>query len=296
VSERHQRPRAHHVEFRGVSGHRLAASRYAPEGARKGVAMLLHGGGQTRHAWDATAARLADQGFVALSVDQRGHGDSAWVRDHAYTFLDFADDARAVAAQIEADERVAPAAIGASLGGIASMLALGRSPRCFSALVLVDVTPRLQSSGVASVTGFMREHVREGFASIEEAAEAVARYLPHRPRPSSSDGLRKNLRQREDGRFYWHWDPAFLDGPRPVVSRADEARAALERAAPTFAVPTLLARGQSSELVGEAEAKHFLDLCPQAEQIDVAGARHMVAGDRNDVFASVVLEFLTRAR
>lgn len=294
--ERRQRPRGHHVEYRGASGGRLAASRYAPEGARRGAALLLHGGGQTRHAWDATAARLADHGVLAISVDQRGHGDSAWARDGAYTFFDFADDARCLAAQIEADEGAAAAVIGASLGGIAAMLALGRSPRCFSALVLVDVTPRLDRGGVANVTGFMREHVREGFDSVEEAAAAVARYLPHRPRPASSEGLRKNLRQRADGRYYWHWDPAFLDGPRAVTSRAAEAQAELERVAPSFAVPTLLARGQSSELVGEAEAAHFLALCPQAESVDVAGARHMVAGDRNDVFAQAALEFLTRAR
>jgi len=295
-AERHVRPRGHHVDYRGASGHRLAGSRYAPEGPRNGVALLLHGGGQTRHAWDATASRLADNGFVAISVDQRGHGDSAWVDDAAYAFADFADDARFLAAQIEADEGARPAVIGASLGGIAAMTALGRSPRCFSALVLVDVTPRLDRGGVANITGFMREHVREGFGSIEEAAEAVARYLPHRPRPSSTEGLRKNLRQRSDGRFYWHWDPAFLDGPRPVGARAAEAQAELERAAPTLAVPTMLARGQSSELVGEAEAAHFLALCPQAESVDVAGERHMVAGDRNDVFAGVVLEFLTRRR
>lgn len=290
--ERHARPRAHHVEYRGVSGHRLSASRYAPESDRKGVALLLHGGGQTRHAWDATAARLADHGFVAICVDQRGHGDSAWVADRAYTFFDFGADARALARQIEADEGVAPAAIGASLGGIAAMLALGASPRCFSALVLVDVTPRLDRGGVATITGFMREHVGEGFATIEEAAEAVARYLPHRPRPSSSEGLRKNLRQHADGRFYWHWDPAFLDGPKSVVTRAGDAQAELERIAPKLAAPTLLARGRSSELVGEAEARHFLAICPQARMVDVAGARHMVAGDKNDVFASVVLDFL----
>lgn len=296
MSERRHRPRAQHAEYRGASGHRLAATRHAPEGARRGAALLLHGGGQTRHAWDATAARLADQGYLAICVDQRGHGDSAWARDGAYTFFDFAADARALARQIEADEGERPAAIGASLGGIAAMLALGEAPRCFSALVLVDVTPRLDSGGVANITGFMRAHVREGFATIEAAAEAVARYLPHRPRPSSTDGLRKNLRQRGDGRFYWHWDPAFLDGPHAVAMRAREAQAALERDAPSLVAPTLLARGQSSELVGEAEARHFLDICPQAEMVDVAGARHMVAGDKNDVFAGVVLDFLTRAR
>jgi pimeloyl-ACP methyl ester carboxylesterase len=294
VSEdRTQRPRAHRDEYRGASGHRLAASRYAPTREASSVALLLHGGGQTRHAWDATAARLAEQGALAIAVDQRGHGDSAWIGEGAYTFFDYGEDARALATQIAADEGRKPVAIGASMGGIASLLALARDVDCFAGLVLVDVTPRLDSSGVDHITGFMRERAAEGFASIEEAAEAVARYLPHRPRPKSLDGLRKNLRLRE-GRYYWHWDPRFLDGPRSVETDAARVAAALEESARGLRVPTLLVRGQSSELVGEAEARHFLELCPQAEMVDVAGARHMVAGDRNDVFAAAILDFLKR--
>ncbi|MBK9081853.1 MAG: alpha/beta hydrolase [Rhizobiales bacterium] len=291
--EKGQRPRAHRDEYRGASGHRLAASRYAPLASPTAVALLLHGGGQTRHAWDATAARLAEQGALAICVDQRGHGDSAWIGEGAYAFFDYGEDARALAMQIAADEGRKPVAIGASMGGIASLLALSHDADCFAGLVLVDVTPRLDSSGVDHITGFMRERAAQGFASIEEAAEAVARYLPHRPRPKSLDGLRKNLRLRE-GRYYWHWDPRFLDGPRSVETDAARVAASLEDAARSLSVPTLLVRGQSSELVGEAEAKHFLELCPGAEMVDVAGARHMVAGDRNDVFAAAILDFLKR--
>jgi pimeloyl-ACP methyl ester carboxylesterase len=293
VSEASPRPRAQRDEYRGGGGHRLVASRFAPRGAAKAVALLLHGGGQTRHAWDATAARLAEQGLLAIAVDQRGHGDSAWARDGAYSFLDYGADARALARQIEADEGERPIVIGASMGGLASLAALAAEPACFRGLVLVDVTPRMDAGGVAHITGFMRERAGEGFSSVEEAAEAVARYLPHRPRPSSLDGLRKNLRAR-DGRFYWHWDPRFLDGPRPVHFEHDRVGATMEEAARALSIPTLLVRGRSSELVGETEARHFLDLCPRAEMIDVAGARHMVAGDRNDAFAAAILDFLTR--
>ncbi len=293
-SERHLRPRAHRDEYRGVDGHRLAASRYAPRaGAPRFVALLLHGGGQTRHAWDATGARLADAGALAIAVDQRGHGDSAWHGAGAYANFDYAADARFLARQIGADEGAKPVAIGASMGGVASLLALGEDRACFSGLILVDVTPRLDPNGLLAITGFMRERAGAGFATIEEAAEAVARYLPHRPRPASTEGLRKNLRQRE-GRWFWHWDPRFLDGPRTVEHDAPAVAAALDAAARALAVPTLLVRGRSSELVGEEHVRHFLGLCPQAEVVDVADARHMVAGDRNDVFAHAILDFLAR--
>ena len=57
-------------------------------------------------------------------------------------------------------------------------------------------------------------------------------------------------------------------------------------------VPALLVRGTSSELVSEAHAREFLELVPHAEYMDVAGARHMVAGDRNDRFSAAILQFL----
>ncbi len=258
------------------------------------------GGGQTRHAWAKTAHRLADAGWRVVAVDQRGHGDSAWVADGSYAFADYAADAAAVASAIAAPHEPAPVAVGASLGGIAALLALGRAQGegrapPFSGLILVDVVPKMDPRGVEHVQGFMRARAAEGFGSVEEAADAVAAYLPHRPRPRSLDGLRKNLRLRADGRWRWHWDPRFLDGPRPVDSGREQVEAALERAVRSLSVPTLLVRGGASELVSRAAAEAFLAIAPGSELADVAEARHMVAGDRNDAFADAILAFLARA-
>ena len=203
-----------HESFRGAAGNRLAADVFGDPGR---PVLLLHGGGQTRHAWRRTAVEIARAGMTAYAVDQRGHGDSEWVADGAYRFKDFADDVTAVAAELTRRHGEPPVAIGASLGGIASLLAAGEAKDpIFAALVLVDITPRVDLAGVAKVQGFMRAHAREGFASVEEAADAVAAYLPHRPRPRSTEGLKKNLRLHPDGRWRWHWDPRFLDGRRPV--------------------------------------------------------------------------------
>jgi pimeloyl-ACP methyl ester carboxylesterase len=279
--------------FTGADGNRLVADVYGEEGP---VVLLLHGGGQTRHAWRATAQSLAQAGWVAYAVDQRGHGDSDWVADGAYAASDFAADARALAVALAKRGGRAPVVVGASLGGIASLLAEGKTkPGAklpFSALVLVDITPRVEMSGVDRVQDFMRAHADEGFASIAEAAEAVARYLPHRPRPRSHEGLKKNLRLYPDGRWRWHWDPRFLDGPNPIGKGRGKMEEALVAAAQAITIPTLLVRGASSELVQETHARDFLDLVPHAKYVDVAGARHMVAGDRNDHFSTAILDFL----
>jgi len=158
-------------------------------------------------------------------------------------------------------------------------------------LVLVDVTPRVDSAGIDKIQGFMRAH-GEGFGSVAEAAEAVAAYLPHRPRPRSHEGLKKNLRLHADGRWRWHWDPRFLDGRRPVDGRRAETEERLIAAARGLKIPAMLVRGGSSELVQEEHAREFLELVPHARFADVSGARHMVAGDKNDQFAAAIMDFL----
>lgn len=292
-----RRPQPAIATFTGAAGNRLVADVFGDSGP---AVLLLHGGGQTRHAWRKTAEELALTGWNAYALDQRGHGDSDWVADGAYSFPNFAADAKAVARELYRRSKTRPAVIGASLGGIAALLAEGESERgsddaLFSALVLVDITPRVDPKGVDKVQGFMRAHAAEGFGSIEEAAEAVATYLPHRPRPKNHDGLKKNLRLSPDGRWRWHWDPDFIDGPRSVGRDREAVEALLVEAARRIRIPALLVRGGSSELVREADVKEFLGLVPHAQYVDVGGARHMVAGDRNDDFSSAVLGFLKKA-
>lgn len=139
----------------------------------------------------------------------------------------------------------------------------------------------------------------DGFDSLDAAADAIAAYNPHRPRPTDLSGLAKNLRQKEDGRWVWHWDPRFLVGVR---GSSDETRTSmvgadlLTDAVRALRLPTLLVRGRSSDLLSEEGAREFLELAPHAEFADVAGAGHMVAGDRNEIFNGAVLGFLDRHR
>jgi pimeloyl-ACP methyl ester carboxylesterase len=251
------------------------------------AAILLHGGGQTRHAWKRTAERLAQCGFFVLAVDQRGHGESGWSPDGDYSIDRFAEDVRGLAADFPRK----PILIGASLGGIAGLIAEGEADHSIAAaLVLVDITPRIDPAGVARIRGFMALHIDSGFASLEEAADAIATYLPHRPRPRRLDGLSKNLRLGTDGRYRWHYDPAFVRSMETPSEPDREAR--MMAAARRLALPVLLVRGGASELVSAATARDFVEAVPGARCVDVAGAGHMVAGDVNDPFTRAVVDFL----
>ncbi len=270
--------------FIAHEGVAISADRFGVRGAQPII--LLHGGGQTRNAWGATAKVLGDRGYDVISMDLRGHGDSGWSPARAYNLSDFRDDLAAVAQSIGRPAIV----VGASLGGLAGLLVGGECARhLIKALVLVDITHQNAPDSDNRILAFMTAN-REGFASVDAAADAVAAYLPHRPRPRDTNGLLKNLRLR-DGRYFWHWDPAFVEvasASRPT----EDAR--LAAAAQNTAVPTLLIRGAQSEIVGEEEAAAFAKLVPDAQVIVVGGAHHMVAGDQNTVFAAAVFEFLDR--
>jgi len=267
----------------------LAADLYGDEADRP--VLLLHGGGQTRHAWGSAAAELAAAGFFAISIDLRGHGHSDWSPDGVYDMTRFAGDVRSIASSLGRP----PALVGASLGGLSCLTAAGESTQpVASSLVLVDVTPRIEVEGRQKIQGFMRAGMR-GFDSLEDAADSIAAFIPHRPRPNDLSGLRKNLRQRGDGRWYWHWDPRWVgnnegvDGQGGLVNH-DRLCAAARR----VTIPTLLVRGRMSDIVSEEGVRELRELIPHAEVVDVAGAGHMVAGDKNDAFNRAVIDFIAR--
>lgn len=253
--------------------------------------VLLHGGGQTRHAWGSAAQVFAQAGRYALAVDLRGHGHSDWSPDGMYGLSRFAGDVHSIVEHLGRP----PALVGASLGGLSSIIAIGETAGpVASSLVLVDVAPRVEEEGRNKIADFMRSGF-DGFDTLDEAADLIAAFVPHRARPTDLSGLRKNLRQRGDGRWYWHWDPRFItnregvDGQEGLVNHER-----LCAAARRITIPTMLVRGRMSDIVSDESVRELQELVPHAEVVDVAGAGHMVAGDKNDVFNSAVIEFVSR--
>jgi len=248
--------------------------------------LFLHGGGQTRHAWRGTARTLAQQGWHTVSLDLRGHGDSSWSPDGDYMIDLFVKDIRQVISRFQQP----PVLVGASLGGITSLLVAGEAEHpSASAVVLVDITPRVEEKGVARIRAFMTGSPN-GFANLEEAADAVGAYIPHRPRPKDLSGLAKNLRLGEDGRYRWHWDPQLISPARFTRGRDPER---LLDAARRLQIPTMLVRGKLSDVISDETVSEFLAAVPHAKYEDVSGAGHMVAGDQNDSFSKAVIGFLS---
>jgi pimeloyl-ACP methyl ester carboxylesterase len=274
------------AQFDVAPGIRLAADTFGDPDAP--AVLMLHGGGQTRHAWHATATNLAEAGWRAITVDLRGHGESTHPRPPAYALEDFAADVRALTTAMADDSVV----IGASLGGIASLLALTEPPAAPAAgLVLVDVAHRFQPRGGGRIVSFMEQHP-DGFVNLADAAEAVAAYLPHRARPRDTTGLRHNLRCNDDGRWVWHWDPEILTQARPLIQ--DQARLSerLTEATTRLRQPCLLVRGADSDVLTTGIAREFTELAASATLAEVPHAGHMVAGDNNNAFTTAIRAWL----
>lgn len=277
----------------------LAADVYPCDGPRA-VVLLLHGGGQNRHAWETTARRLHARGYTVVAYDARGHGDSDWDPDGLYDLPRLASDLLAVRAYASAGHPVV--AIGASLGGMTILGShLVAPPDLWAAVVLVDITPRMELHGARRVVAFMGAHP-DGFDTIDDAADVIAAHNPHRERPQNLDGLRKVLRQREDQRWVWRWDPSFITSNFQFLrgdpeSGADEFAAMgelLTDGARCISAPTLLVRGLLSDVVSQETVDEFVGLVPHAHTVDITGAGHMIAGDDNDAFTLAVAEFLER--
>ena len=252
------------------------------------LVVLLHGGGQTRHAWGRTSERLANAGFYALAIDLRGHGDSGWSEEGDYSIESYRDDLVSII-----KETGKPAAlIGASLGGMVSLSTAGdeRFKSLCNALVMVDIGIYPNEEGSNAILDFMSSGSK-GFSSLEEVSESISSYLPHREKPKDISGLKKNLRLRDDGRYYWHWDPKFIQSRN---SNRTEYRKRQQNYAESVEVPTLLIRGALSNVVTQEEVDQFLKTINHTEFIEIEKAAHMIAGDRNDIFANAAIQFLQK--
>jgi len=273
------------VSFRGHGGITLAGESWGPEDGP--LAVFLHGGGQTRHSWKDSGAALAKVGLHALLLDARGHGESDWALDGDYSRESMAADLLGILSELDRPAIV----VGASMGGLTALLATDRpGGERIAGLVMVDVVPRPEQRGVERVVNFLGGHL-EGFASLDEAADAVAEYLPHRTRPRTTDGLCRNLRLHDDGRWYWHWDPAMMSGD--VTPEDIELHTSLmEQAARKLAIPVLLVRGRLSDVVSEHGVEEFRALVPHLEYAEIRAAAHTAASDVNDEFSDAVVDFV----
>ncbi len=280
------------VNITTFDGCTLVASQFGA--AKKGAIILSHGGGQTRHSWSGAARTFERAGYLVLCPDLRGHGDSDRAPTSIYSYQDYARDTLALSDWVGENTGIRPHLIGASLGGVAGLVAAGRIRHDgFASLTLVDVAPKISQQEFESIRKFMLDGAKRGFADPSEAASFLSSHFPRPNSRSNTDfsGLKRNLRQGEDGRWRWHWDPAFVE---TLYLAPEQFEQELIEAAKNLSLPVHFMRGSESKLVTKESARHFCELMPQIHYTEIEGARHMMTGDQNDIFVEAALSFLGR--
>jgi esterase len=246
--------------------------------------VLLHGGHQSAHSWDLVSLHLARR-YRVLALDQRGHGDTEWARDVAYSNHEMSLDAEAFIAALGLER---PILMGHSMGGRNAMLLTKRDQTLLRALVVVDVGPEVSDRGRQVIAGFVRNN--EEFDDLDHFVRNVQQYDPYRSREHIERTVKYNMLQRADGKFVSKCDsnPRRLglvrgSGPQENIT-LDDARA--------FRLAVLVVRGANSAILTADAAERLRDALPRGTLVTVPECGHNVHGQNTKGFIEAVGGFL----
>lgn len=246
--------------------------------------ILLHGIHGHAHVWDRFAEGQRGR-LNVLALDMRGHGESQWAADGAYRANEFRDD---LAAFVDGLGLASATVLGLSLGGIVAFGLTATSPATVQRLVVVDIGPEIDDSALEFVRSSSRS-MPSDFGSMDEAYRWALEYQS----PTDADELYRRvmfaLRPTADGRFTWRHDPAVDSLLRPGGPRNEGLLWDLWS---RVTCPTLIVRGQRSELLTQKTARRMEEMVPDATFVEIPDAGHVVMQDNPAAFGEVVGAFL----
>ncbi len=229
--------------------------------------VLVHGGAQNAHTFDTVALAL-QRPLIAFDLPGHGHSDPSPYGNSA-----FATHARDLARAMEQLTTGPVPLVGMSLGGMCSIVLASERPDLVRNLVLIDITPGVNSDKARHITNFVN-----GPATFDNFDELLARTVEHNPTRSVSSlrrGILHNAVQRADGTWVWRHQqhsPSTLDAP-PVTD--------LWATVATLTMPVTLLRGMSpGSVVDDDDERELHRRLPAAQIIHVEGAGHSIQGDQ----------------
>lgn len=271
-------PREQTIEARGMRFHYVE---WGDSGAPPIV--LMHGLSSMGRIWDPLARALQDR-YRLIALDQRGHGDSGWPEDAAYSTEDYVADLEAL---VDAWGLQRFVLIGLSMGGMNSIAYAARHPERLTHLVAVDIRPRIDHDRRPSLEldKHISEHGHPTFDEHEGALKLIRLTNQTTPDDSLFHRLNHQLKQLPDGRWTFKHDPRVSYYWRPS-NLWDEL--------PKITMPVLIVRGGKSVVLSAEAAEKMRAALPNAEVVVIEDAGHTVPEDTPDAFIEVVEAFLAR--
>ncbi|MBB4841928.1 pimeloyl-ACP methyl ester carboxylesterase [Paucibacter oligotrophus] len=272
-------PQLNFVQCLGAAGlHRMAYWEWPyrgpalAEGCAPPVLVCVHGLSRQGRDFDSLARAMQDR-YRVVCPDVVGRGESDWLAHPAgYQLPAYVADMVSLLARLNA-----PVLdwVGTSMGGLIGMglAALPKNP--IRRLVLNDVGPTIAFEALQRIGGYLGLPKR--FASAAEGAAYLASisagFGPHSEAQWAA--LSAPMLRAEGGQFRLHYDPAIA---QPFASftkeLAEYGSAALWKSYEAIACPTLLLRGEDSDLLSAETAQQMTERGPRARLQGFAGVGH----------------------
>ncbi len=282
-------PRFDTVQCLSPAGlHRMAYAQWGdPQNPR--VLICVHGLTRLGRDFDRLARALADH-YRVVCPDVVGRGRSDWLREPAhYGVPQYVADMVTLIARLNAQS---VHWVGTSMGGLIGISLAGLAASPISRLVINDVGPRLDVAALTRIGAYVGKPAR--FASVDEAIDyvsTVAAPFALRSRDEWREITEPAIR-RDGDEWVLHYDPLIAVPFASVTPQAAAAgEAAMWRLYDSIACPTLITRGENSDLLTRETAVEMTRRGPQAKLVEFAGVGHAPMFFHDDQI-SVVCDFL----
>ncbi len=243
--------------------------------------LFIHGFAQQAHSWDFAALAVRDICHV-VSVDLRGHGESGRAPGGSYSFDDLYADIDAFVASISFRN---PFICGLSLGGTLAYTYAANNPDSVRGLVIAESAPESKREGRESIRNFTSGPGE--FDSLGELVEKVRQLTPWRSVEQVRSSLVHSVGRNGAGRWTWKYDPA-INTLHSTYGAPESRWAALER----LTMPTLLVRGEESDITDAAIVARMADVISDSRLVSIPDAGHRVSGDNPAMFNAALRSFL----
>jgi pimeloyl-ACP methyl ester carboxylesterase len=245
--------------------------------------VLLHGFTGHARSWDSFA-RAMSADYRVLALDQRGHGETEWAPPDQYGVYYQVSDLEAFVAELGLHGF---ALLGLSMGGRNAFHYAGKQPRELERLVIVDIGPETAAAGSARITAGVQAN--DVFDSVEDAIAQARRANPNADEAEQRHRVTHNLMPTGDGKFTYRYDRALRDPNNPRPRPAPEEG---WRLIANINVPTLLLRGEISDVLSPEMADRMVHTIPQCRFVEVPGSGHSIPLERPKEFLAAVRSFL----
>jgi pimeloyl-ACP methyl ester carboxylesterase len=277
----------HFITLHGLKFHYVEWPHTGNPSTSSGQSMLLvHGFAGHALTWDVFAAAMSPH-FRVIALDQRGHGDTDWASD--YSTESYVRDLTAFIHALDLQDCVL---VAHSMGGRNSMVYLNRERERVSKFVIVDTGPEMDPGGGRRIMGGWQNN-QDVFDTREEAFRQLRAVNPRPPLEHHRSRIYHSLKQLPDGKWTWKYDAKLRrGGPRPSGSQQQWALDDWWQLWRNIQIPTLLVRGEVSDLLTRELAERMGAANPHCAWVDIAGAGHSVPMDRPVEFEEAVAQWL----